>query len=308
MIELWRGAVNAWECDEMGHMNVRHYLGKAWEGVAALADRIDMPHAFRRGHGATLLPQWIHVRFLKEVAPGQPIALRCAVTGVGEATADLYLELVHVDAGELAAALRMRVVHAERWSTGPFAWSRRARAGLEALVSDVPDAVAPRSIDPEVPELSMDGVSVAIAQASGVRAIGQGQFGTTEGDINGRVRPEAFMGKISDSVPNLMGGWRQAVGRETGVARAGAAVLELLMTYRRWPVCGDRWVLHSDIVDAQPRTHTLVHWVLDPLSGLPWVTAQAVAVTFDLDLRKAITAPDGALAVLRGMTPGVLRR
>ena len=30
---VWRGGVNTWECDEMGHMNVRFYLAKAMEGL-----------------------------------------------------------------------------------------------------------------------------------------------------------------------------------------------------------------------------------------------------------------------------------
>jgi acyl-CoA thioester hydrolase len=266
-----------------------------------------MPHAFRRGHGAVLLPAHQHVRFLKEVRPGQPIVLRGAVIGVGETTADVYQELVHVETGEIAAAIRTRLVHLDRWEASVFPWSRRVRTQLDRLVTQVPEAVPARSIDPDGPMGDETAISLQIAQAAGVREIGLGRFGTVEGDINGRVRPEAFMGKVSDSVPNLMGGWRQAVGAATGVARTGAAVLELRLNYRNWPVPGERWVLCSDIVKVEPRAHTLVHWILDPVSGRPWVTAQAVAVTFDLDQRKAIAAPAEALDQLRGLTPGVLR-
>jgi len=28
-IEVWRGGVNSWELDEMGHMNVRYYGARA---------------------------------------------------------------------------------------------------------------------------------------------------------------------------------------------------------------------------------------------------------------------------------------
>ena len=35
MIEVYRGSINTWECDEMGHMNVRFYVAKMMEGLAA---------------------------------------------------------------------------------------------------------------------------------------------------------------------------------------------------------------------------------------------------------------------------------
>ena len=38
MRELWRGNANAWECDEMGHLNVKSYLAKAMQAVARLIE------------------------------------------------------------------------------------------------------------------------------------------------------------------------------------------------------------------------------------------------------------------------------
>ena len=35
MIELYRGSINTWECDEMGHMNVRFYVARMMEGLAS---------------------------------------------------------------------------------------------------------------------------------------------------------------------------------------------------------------------------------------------------------------------------------
>jgi acyl-CoA thioester hydrolase len=68
--ELWRGGVNTWECDEMGHMNVRFYVVKAVEGLATLAALIGMPDAFRSDATSTLLVREQHIRFLKEAHAG----------------------------------------------------------------------------------------------------------------------------------------------------------------------------------------------------------------------------------------------
>ena len=45
--EIWRGGVNTWDCDEMGHMNVRVYVEKQLEGMVAFAHHLGMPEAFR---------------------------------------------------------------------------------------------------------------------------------------------------------------------------------------------------------------------------------------------------------------------
>jgi acyl-CoA thioester hydrolase len=36
VIPLWQGSCNQWDCDEMGHMNVRVYVEKQLEGKIAL--------------------------------------------------------------------------------------------------------------------------------------------------------------------------------------------------------------------------------------------------------------------------------
>ena len=49
MIEVYRGSINTWECDEMGHMNVRFYVAKSMEGLAEFAHAVGLEHAFRAG-------------------------------------------------------------------------------------------------------------------------------------------------------------------------------------------------------------------------------------------------------------------
>ena len=37
MIDVMRSSVNTWECDSMGHMNVRHYSARAGDALARVA-------------------------------------------------------------------------------------------------------------------------------------------------------------------------------------------------------------------------------------------------------------------------------
>jgi acyl-CoA thioester hydrolase len=43
--------------------------------------------------------------------------------------------------------------------------------------------------------------------------------------------------------------------------------------------------------------------MMDPVSGKPWATSRAVAITLDLDARKAIPAPPEALEELERIAP-----
>ena len=72
MIPLWRGNANAWECDELGHLNVRFYLAKAWEAVEALSEALNMRAAFQPGATATLIAREIDIRFSGRGAARRP--------------------------------------------------------------------------------------------------------------------------------------------------------------------------------------------------------------------------------------------
>ena len=102
-VEIWRGGVTPWQCDEMGHMNVRFYLAIATEGLAGLAAALGMPRAFTPGATSTLLVREHHVRFLKEARPGAGLLMMGGVLSMGETDAVILQQLFHAS-GEPAAA------------------------------------------------------------------------------------------------------------------------------------------------------------------------------------------------------------
>jgi len=52
--EIWSGGVNTWECDVMGHMNVRHHVAKSMEALASLSCELGLLHAFAPHAASTL--------------------------------------------------------------------------------------------------------------------------------------------------------------------------------------------------------------------------------------------------------------
>jgi acyl-CoA thioester hydrolase len=298
-LEVWRGAVNTWECDQMGHMNVRFYVAHAMEGLAGLAAALGLPGAFRANAEATLLVKDHHIRFLREARAGAPLYLVTGVVEMGESEARLIQLLVHAGSGELAASFQTLVVHATSREERAFPWSDRTRALAAALVMEVPERAAPRSLTLEA---SAGGASLAEAERLDLIHLAKGAFTAQDCDVFGRVGVEHIIGRVSDGVPTL-GAALGGGPRREGV---GGAVLEYRLAYAERPRAGDRYDVRSGLMSFDDRSQRVAHWVLDPETGAPWATGEAVAVSLDLAARKIIPLADEAKGRLKGrVTPGL---
>ena len=296
-IEVWRGCVNTWECDEMGHMNVRFYVAKAMEGLVGLAAALGMPQAFSPYANATLMVREQHIRFLREARPGAPLSMRGAVVGMGENEARLLLVLFHAGGGP-AASFQTVVAHVTAGDDPrPFAWPRQALDLAETLAATIPAYAVARSV-------SLDAftsqASLARADALGLVPISAGAFNGQDCDVFGRMRPEQFIGRVSDGIATLAARTRAVVleTAEPQPQRIGGAVLEYRLAHLAWPRAGDRFVVRSGMAGFDERTQRLVHWMLDPDTGQAWGASEAVAVTLDLDARKIVPVSPAARAAL----------
>jgi len=296
-VEIWRGGVNTWDCDEMGHMNVRHYVGRAMEGLVGLAAELGMPHAFSPFANATLLVKEHHIRFLREAHAGAPLYMLGGVIEMGECDAKVLQLLVHPASGELAATFQTTVVHATPREGQVFPWPTIARERAEALRVEVPEKARARSLDLS-PFAST--ASLARAEALGLTRIGLGGLLPSDCDVFGRMRAEQFIGRVSDGIGAFIHPFRDTIVAHADPKpdRFGGAVLEYRIAYLAWPRVGDRVDIRSGLLGADARTMRMVHWMLDPATGEPWGTSQAVAVTFDLDARKVVPVTDAAQAAL----------
>src|SRR5690606_15418201 len=149
MIEVYRGSINTWECDEMGHMNVRFYVAKMMEGLAEFAHQAGLPHAFRERARSTLSPRDQHIRFIKEAHAGAPFTMKACVLDVTERSVLLYQQIDHMS-GEPCAAYRTWIDHVDVIGGETFPWTDRTREAFERLKDEAPKENAPRSIDMDV--------------------------------------------------------------------------------------------------------------------------------------------------------------
>lgn len=304
-IEVWRGGVNAWDCDGMGHLNVRYYVAFAMEGLAGLAAELGLPGAFRPGAPSTLMVREHHLRFLREAREGAVLHMRAGVVDLADNEATIVQLIYHSMSGEVCAAIQTRVAHVTALDQRPFPWSAKVREQAAALTAPLPDVAKARSLSQAPPGA---GVGLAQADAFDLEPIGLGVVQPAEVDAFARMAAHHFLGHVADGITGMVTPFRQTVvdHAPTNPARFGGAALEYRVVYRAWPKVGDRFVVRSGISGVDHVAMKMTHWILDPATGAPWGGAEAVVTTFDLDARKIVRIAEPAQAVIRGwVKPGL---
>ncbi len=113
VFETYRGVVYPWECDHMGHMNVRYYQACFDEATWQLFGMLGLTPEYLRREGRGMAAVEQHTRYLKEALPGDLIGMRSRVraltaksitfthvllnSGTGEALAETTFTGVHLD-------------------------------------------------------------------------------------------------------------------------------------------------------------------------------------------------------------------
>ena len=290
-VEVWRGGVNAWQCDQMGHLNVRFYVAHAMEGLVGLAGALGLPRAFAPRGAATLQVREHHIRFLKEARLGDPLHMTAGLLEMGEDSAGAVLLLMHSLEDVPAAIVQTRVAHVSSGEARPFPWPRSARARAESLRVELPAGLGARSLHPgaRIPQRTLQE-----ADSAGLVRYGAGAFGPQDCDVFGRVAAHQMMARLGDGAANGIALMRGAVGEHVGFA-----VVEYRIVYFEPAHAGGRYAAGAGLTQAEPRRFGWSYWMFDADTSAPLAAARSVLVPLDLDARKAMTLQDDAVARLK---------
>jgi acyl-CoA thioester hydrolase len=297
MIEVWRGAVETWECDTNAHLNVRFYLAKAMEGLAGGAAALGLPHAFQQGAGATLAVREHHIRYLKEARAGDTLSMSFGVCSMDEDGAVLFLSMAHAESGVVAATFTTRVVHATPLGKA-FPWPERVRRLGEGLACEIPETAKPRGVGSGPFKANL-----ADADALNLVVTGRGAVRPEDVDVFGRMRPELVLSRVSSAMPTMGGPLRKAAAEMPGEpVKVGGAAVEMRVLYaEEQPRAGELVEMRSGFSKIGSKAQSLAHWLVDPLSGKGWASVEMVRVNLDLGARKALVLPDDIVAGLQAL-------
>ena len=200
-IEVGRWGVNPWECDEMGHLNVRFYARFAAEGLAGFAPHMALPHAFREGASSTLIVREHHIRFLKEARDRDTLHMTASLLEISETQAKILFQIFHSSDGKPCAAFTSRVEHVTAVDMRPFPWPRATRAAADALLdAAVPDHARLRSLSNAPVETQ---ASLERAEALGLTPLATGAC--VQRDVAWRVEQRIGADAVGEATHGMSG-------------------------------------------------------------------------------------------------------
>ncbi len=273
----YRGSVNRWECDENDHLNVRFYNRMVWESLSGALPALGVQGAWRL-HS-------VHQRYLAEARLATPIAGYCALVAVDDATVTVLVELRNPMRETVLASFLCTL--------------RGATAAAEETLP-LPEHAGARGIAADAPTLEL--VPLPALAGRGPVQVGCGVFRPEECGADGIVPFHAYMGRISDAMPNL---WARLQTEEEMAARSegfqGGAVLEYRMTFHGELWAGSAFEVWSGVRQVAAKTQHFEHLLYDSVSGACIVSAQAIAVVLDLSTRRSVVIPESRRARMQAL-------
>jgi acyl-CoA thioester hydrolase len=259
-VPCYYGSVNAWECDENAHLNVRFFAEKVAQAWTVFFGDYPQPGG---------LPQLEsqHIRFVREALIATPLRIECAVlpgTARCEVLSLVYNNLTH----EPLAGFLSRFA-------GPVPEG--------APTAEAPDWASPRGLDPDDPY--PDPTDHQAAAAVGFQTMGRGVVATLECDARGRLLPHNYLGRLSDGMPNL---WAFLADPGDAAPRLGGAALEYRLQLFA-PLARDDVFRHvSGIRAVANKTQHMVHMIFNETTGELSARAEVIGVAMDLSSRRAV--------------------
>ena len=266
------GSVNRWECDENDHLNVRFFAQKIQQTLqfglidAGLANQQNVLAICRQ-------VQSQHMRYIAEARMAVPICGYFGVTSLTPNSLTAICELRNTATGAVLANFLIELA-------GDF-----SQSSVETV--PVPEHAGSRGV--AAGAFTFQDCSAADLIARGCSVIGQGVIQADECDGEGYLQNFQYMGRHSDSMPNL---FTRFESEQRGDGVVGGAVLEYRMNFFSQLAAGDRFMIVSGVKEIAEKTQVFVHTMFNVESGQMVTGSEALAISMDLEARRAIAIPE----------------
>lgn len=279
-----RNGVNAWECDENNHLNVRFYMTRLSQTMGFVAQALEV------GPECILTPVTHHIRYRRELHTGDMADFHTRVIAVRDDSVVLHHEL-HC-AGTLATSFISIDRQTHRATGDAVNWTPRQRELMAQYAGELPEADRPRSVAFEETARPLD---LDAARQHGLVEIYRGMVQPWDCDITGRLANEQVMGRISDGVGNLFAHMQLDVAQLLESGR-GSVVIENRLTYDSMPRAGDLIIAHSQIVEFIGKTMRFSHNMFNAGTGQRIAASEVIVAILDHTTRRAVALSDAERA------------
>lgn len=299
-LETYRGSVQTWECDEMGHLNVQHYMAKLEQ---ALVHFRAVTGTARDGM-LILRSACDHVRFLAELRDAELLYIETGVTGIDETGVDLWSVMRKSQGGDVAATYTSRLEAfdcAAMTSTAlPSAWRER----LAAITIEADPNIGPRG----VPAMDIPAFDEATLLGADAVPLYRGAVLPEHLNSEGFNGLRYYLGRLSEGVMHSF--FRMGIDAEAmfndGI---GNIALEQRMRYTKALTVGTPIAIYGVPVGTNGKIMNFANFMIDSSTGEGVGSFQAAAAFFDLKDRRIhpLTPEQDALIRQRARNPVDLR-
>jgi len=108
--ETARGTVHAWQCDHMGHANLRAYGEFFEQALWHVFHRIGITPSVLRGDSIRMAGVQQSIHYKKELLPGDLVLVKSQLIEMHDRSLKMRHEMQHVESGEICATCELTAV------------------------------------------------------------------------------------------------------------------------------------------------------------------------------------------------------
>jgi acyl-CoA thioester hydrolase len=132
--ETARGTVHAWQCDHMGHANLRAYGEFFEQAVWQVFHRIGMTPSVLRGDAVRMAGVQQNITYKKELLPGDVVMVRSRLLELAEKKLRMQHEMVHLESDEICAVSEITAVCIDPGTRRPRAFPPEVAAKAKEIL------------------------------------------------------------------------------------------------------------------------------------------------------------------------------
>lgn len=289
------GAVNTWDCDRWGHLNVQFYLERLGDAQAAAVTNLGMGPSTLRAAGLRAASVADRIVFRHELRAGSIYRLHSAAGPVtAEGLLTVYTRMVDEEAGRQAAQMASLLRLESGEGAVPRPWPAEIRDRATEQADSAPGTPSQLPHPKHRAPADVDVGRLALTHRTTVESWDCER---------GWMRTSAQISRVSGADDGLM--------RKLGMGQAaiesrgwGSAALDFDIRYQRPARVGTAVDIRSGVLAIDARTYHCVHYLVDAATGAVLTTVTMVGALFDLQTRKAVPVPDELRAAAQKLMVG----
>ncbi|MBC6402010.1 MAG: thioesterase family protein [Hyphomonadaceae bacterium] len=283
-VVAWSGIANVWECDELGHLNMRHYLGKAVQARQMFLIQLGLRDAFKPGVSSTVRLRDVHIKYIREARPGTQLHIETGLSRLDESSLQLTHIMYH-HGGKVAATLIENLDHTCRRTDETFPWPNRVRETATKKLALPPDIARPKGLSGHD---IMTGPNLEQLRVWGCDQVGMGIFLTEETNVFQMIAAQAYIGRLSDTNAVFYKGWPDFDAQTWHEAESTGVMLELKLSVHRSAEPSDPYHIYSGVRGVASKVRKLIHNFVNPLTGRSYATVSVVNGLIHLKERRLV--------------------